>query len=75
VQECKTGFFGCHNLLSVFERFVRLGTGTRLPFQGIIFATVPGPVAAFEADPFEEPSLEGLRPVLTASIGREVFVA
>jgi predicted amidohydrolase YtcJ len=31
--------------------------------------------AAFEADPFEEPSLEGLRPVLTASLGREVFVA
>jgi len=29
--------------------------------------------AAFEADPFEEPSLDGLRPVLTVSLGREVF--
>jgi predicted amidohydrolase YtcJ len=29
--------------------------------------------AASEADPFEEPSLEGLRPVLTVSLGREVF--
>ena len=26
-----------------------------------------------EADPFEEPSLDGLRPVLTVSLGREVF--
>jgi hypothetical protein len=29
----------------------------------------------FDADPFEEPSLEGLRPVLTVSLGREVYAA
>jgi predicted amidohydrolase YtcJ len=31
--------------------------------------------AVFDADPFEEPSLEGLRPVLTVSLGREVYAA
>jgi hypothetical protein len=31
--------------------------------------------AAFEADPMDEPSPEGLRPVLTVSLGREVFAA
>lgn len=31
--------------------------------------------AAFATDPFEEPTLEGLRPVLTVSLGREVYVA
>ncbi len=31
--------------------------------------------AAYGADPFTEPSIEGLRPVLTVSLGREVFVA
>jgi predicted amidohydrolase YtcJ len=30
--------------------------------------------AAFGSDPFTEPSLEGLRPMLTVSLGREVFV-
>ena len=30
-------------------------------------------LAAFDADPFEEPSVDGLRPVLTVSLGREVF--
>ena len=31
--------------------------------------------AAYESDPFTEPSIEGLRPVLTVSLGREVFAA
>ncbi|MGZ8579689.1 MAG: amidohydrolase [Actinomycetota bacterium] len=31
--------------------------------------------AVFDADPYEEPSLQGLRPVLTVSLGREVFAA
>ena len=29
--------------------------------------------AAFDADPFEAPAVAGLRPVLTVSLGREVF--
>ena len=31
--------------------------------------------AAYESDPLTEPSIEGLRPVLTVSLGREVFAA
>ena len=31
--------------------------------------------AAFDVDPLEEPSMDGLRPVLTVSLGREVFAA
>ncbi len=31
--------------------------------------------AVFDADPYEEPTLHGLRPVLTVSLGREVFAA
>ena len=32
-------------------------------------------LAAFEADPFEVDTIEGLRPILTVSLGREVFAA
>ena len=31
--------------------------------------------AAYDLDPLEVPSLEGLRPILTVSLGREVFRA
>ena len=31
--------------------------------------------AAYEVDPFEEPTIEGLRSILTVSLGREVHVA
>jgi hypothetical protein len=30
-------------------------------------------LAAYEVDPFDVPTVEGLRPVLTVSLGREVF--
>ncbi|MBI2237963.1 MAG: amidohydrolase family protein [Actinobacteria bacterium] len=32
-------------------------------------------LAAYEADPFAAPDVEGLRPVLTVSLGREVYAA
>ena len=31
--------------------------------------------AAYDVDPLDEPSLDGLAPVLTVSLGREVFAA
>jgi predicted amidohydrolase YtcJ len=31
--------------------------------------------AAYDADPLDTPTVEGLRPVLTVSLGREVFRA
>jgi predicted amidohydrolase YtcJ len=31
--------------------------------------------AAFDADPFDEPSVAGLRSILTVSLGREVHMA
>jgi len=31
--------------------------------------------ATFEVDPFEEPSIEGLRSILTVSLGRDVHMA
>lgn len=37
---------------------------------------VPGAhadLAAYEVDPFEEPAIDGVRPILTVSLGREVF--
>ena len=32
-------------------------------------------LAAYEVDPFDVPAVEGLRPILTVSLGREVFAA
>jgi hypothetical protein len=31
--------------------------------------------AAYDADPFDAASLDGLRPALTVSLGREVFAS
>jgi predicted amidohydrolase YtcJ len=58
---------------------IRLHTigGARLAHQedkkGALGIGMHADFAAYEADPFEEEILEGLRPVLTVSLGREVF--
>ena len=41
--------------------------------KGALAPGMHADLAAFDADPFEEPSVDGLRPVLTVSLGREVF--
>jgi predicted amidohydrolase YtcJ len=58
---------------------IRLHTtgGARLGHQedkkGALAPGMHADFAAFDADPFEAPSVEDLRPVLTVSLGREVF--
>jgi predicted amidohydrolase YtcJ len=58
---------------------IRLHTigGARLGHQedkkGALAPGMHADLAAFEVDPFEAPSLDGLRPILTVSLGREVF--
>jgi predicted amidohydrolase YtcJ len=58
---------------------IRLHTvgGARLGHQedkkGAIAPGMHADFAAFDADPLEAPTIEGLRPVLTVSLGREVF--
>jgi predicted amidohydrolase YtcJ len=58
---------------------IRLHTigGARLGHQedkkGSLAPGMHADLAAFDVDPFEAPSLEELRPVLTVSLGREVF--
>jgi hypothetical protein len=32
-------------------------------------------LVAYEVDPFDLPTVEGLRPILTVSLGRDVFAA
>jgi hypothetical protein len=41
--------------------------------KGALAPGMHADLAAFDSDPFEEPSVDGLRPVLTVSLGREVF--
>jgi hypothetical protein len=43
--------------------------------KGALAPGMHADLAVFDADPFEEPSLAGLRPVLTVSLGREVYAA
>ena len=43
--------------------------------KGVLAAGMHADFAAFEADPFDEPSIDGLRPSLTVSLGREVFAS
>jgi predicted amidohydrolase YtcJ len=60
---------------------IRLHTigGARLAHQedkkGALGPGMHADFAAYDADPFEEAAIEGLRPVLTVSLGREVFAA
>ena len=53
----------------------RLGSATRRPRRACSPPGCTQTLAAFDADPFATASLEGLRPVLTVSLGREVFAA
>lgn len=41
--------------------------------KGALAPGMHADLAAFDSDLFEEPSVDGLRPVLTVSLGREVF--
>ncbi len=41
--------------------------------KGALSPGMHADLAVFDVDPFEAPSLDGLRPVLTVSLGREVF--
>lgn len=43
--------------------------------KGVLAPGVHADFAVYDVDPLEEPSIEGLRPVLTVSLGREVFAA
>ncbi|HET9672127.1 MAG TPA: amidohydrolase family protein, partial [Actinomycetota bacterium] len=43
--------------------------------KGVLEPGMHADFAAFEDDPLEVPSVEGLRPILTVSLGREVFRA
>jgi predicted amidohydrolase YtcJ len=43
--------------------------------KGILEPGMHADFAAFDDDPLEVPSMEGLRPILTVSLGREVFRA
>jgi predicted amidohydrolase YtcJ len=43
--------------------------------KGVLAPGMHADFAAFDADPFVAPSLEDLRPVLTVSLGREVFAS
>jgi hypothetical protein len=58
---------------------IRLHTvgGARLGHQedkkGALAPGMHADFAAFDDDPFEAPVVQGLRPVLTVSLGREVF--
>jgi len=53
--------------------------GARLAHQedkkGALAPGTHADLAAYDVDPFDVPSVEGLRPVLTVSLGREVFAA
>ena len=66
--------------LSRFEA-IRLHTAgsARLAHQeekkGALGPGMHADFAAFDQDPFETDVVEGLRPVLTVSLGREVFAA
>jgi predicted amidohydrolase YtcJ len=64
--------------LSRSEAIRLLTTGSaRLSHQeekkGALAPGMHADLAAFDEDPFESPSVGGLRPVLTVSLGREVF--
>jgi predicted amidohydrolase YtcJ len=60
---------------------IRLHTigGARLAHQeekkGVLGPGMHADFAAFDADPFEVTEVEGVRPILTVSLGREVFAA
>jgi len=43
--------------------------------KGALAPGMHADLAAYDVDPFEEPSIDGLRPVLTVSLGREVFAS
>ena len=72
-----------HDLTQRFARAeaIRLHTigSARLGHQegkkGSLAPGMHADFAAFDSDPFDEPTIEGLRPVLTVSLGREVFAA
>ena len=53
--------------------------GARLAHQeekkGALEPGMHADLAAYEVDPFDVPSVEGLRPILTVSLGREVYAA
>jgi predicted amidohydrolase YtcJ len=53
--------------------------GARLAHQeekkGVLAPGMHADLAAYEVDPFDVPSVDGMRPILTVSLGREVFAA
>ena len=72
-----------HDVQQRLTRFasIRLHTvgGARLAHQedkkGALAPGMHADFAAFDADPFEQAAIDGMRPVLTVSLGREVFAA
>jgi predicted amidohydrolase YtcJ len=43
--------------------------------KGALAPGMHADLAVYEVDPFDVPIVEGLRPILTVSLGREVFAA